>query len=191
MRKITFILVITFLGAVIVSSSQVRQAQERKVEIQERSEPMRERNIELTITPVGYDEHAGDYVPQASFTLGEQVNIALTMTNRMGERTAVGWGDSLFQNRLKLEKDGQEVAYLSELPNKISKMEKHDYAGSMQFIGLLPNVPERIGLIYLKDWYPSLEAGHYQLKVKHIFFGQEKPIHSNIATFDVVPQRNP
>ncbi len=183
--------VFTILGSLIVGNSQVKQAQEHKVEIQERPEPMRERNIELTITPVGYDVREGDYVPQASFPVGEQINIALTMTNGMEHGTAVGWGNSMFQNRLKLEKDGEEVAYLPGLANKISKMEKYGYVGDMQSTRLPPNVPVRVGLVYLKEWYPPLEAGHYRLKVKHIFFGEERPIHSNEATFDVVPRSNP
>jgi hypothetical protein len=191
MRKITIILVVTFLGSLIVSSSQVNQTQEERFENQERPEPVRERNIELTITTVGPDERESNYVDQNTFIAGEQVRIAITMTNRMAERTVIGWGDVLFQTRVKLQRDGQEVAYLPDISDALTKLDRHEYQGNSRFIELLPNVPKQVSVLLLKNWYPPLEVGHYQLKVKHIFFGQGTPIHSNLATFDVVPPTNP
>jgi hypothetical protein len=187
----TFIFLITLLGAVVVTSSQVKQTQEERFENQERPEPSRDRNIELTITTVGYDEPAVRYVPQNTFVVGDQVEFAVTMTNRMPERTFLGWGDVLFQTRVNLRKDGQEVAYLPDISDALTRMDRHEYQGNSRFIELLPNVPKQVSVLLLKNWYPPLEAGHYQLRVKHIFFGQGTPIHSNVATFDIVPQSNP
>lgn len=191
MRKITCILVLTLLGAAIASSSQLNQTQDERFENQERPEPSRDRNIELTVTPVGSDDFTSKYVPQNTFVVGEQVAFALTMTNRMAERTFLGWGDVLFQTRVSLRKDGQELAYLPDISDALTKMDRHEYQGNSRFIELLPNVPKQISVLLLKNWYPPLEAGHYQLKIKHIFFGQGIPIHSNVATFDVVAASNP
>ncbi len=140
MRKVSFMLVLTFLVALVISSNQVRQAQERKAENQERTEQsVPERNIELTIAPVEYDERAGDYVTKTSYTVGEQIKIALTMTNNMQGRTIIVWSSVLFENHLKLQKDGQEVAYLPEISDKLSDIERHGYMGSVKSIELQPN----------------------------------------------------
>ena len=187
MRKVFFILVLTLLVALLISSHQVRQAQERKPENQERTEQsISERDIELTIALVEYDDHASDYVTKTSYKVGENVDIALIMTNKMERRTVIGWSDPLLQNRLKLRKDGQEVAYLPEVSKQLAKIEKYGPAGSsVKSIELQPNEPKRIGFISLKDWYPPLEAGHYELKIKRQFYSNK--IHSNTATFEVVP----
>ncbi len=188
MRKFLTMLLLTFVGILVINSYQTRQAQERKAEVQERSEQsLPQSDIELTTTPVSYDDRAGDYVATTSYKVGEDVRIALTMINRMGQRTVVGWADSLFQNRLKLQKNGHEIEYLPGLPDKISKKEKYGHDGSVRSIELQPNESKRIGLIYLKSWYPPLEAGQYQLKIKHKLFGEVKPVHSNEVTFEVVP----
>jgi len=51
MRKVSFMLVLTLLVALVISSNQVRQAQELKADNQERTEQSKpELNIELTIT---------------------------------------------------------------------------------------------------------------------------------------------
>jgi hypothetical protein len=186
MRKVLFILVLTLLVA-LVSSNQVRQAQERKADNQERTEQsMRERDIELTIASVEYDDHAIDYVNKTSYKVGENVDIALIMTNKMDQRTVIGWSNPLLQNRLKLRRDGQEVAYLPEISKQLTKIEKYGPAGdSVKSIELQPNESKRIGFISLKDWYPPLEAGHYELKIKRQFYGNK--IHSNTVTFEVVP----
>ncbi len=191
MRKITIILAVTFLGSLIVGNSQVKQTQEESFDLREQLEPVRERNIELTIALVGYDERASHYVGQNTFNVGEQVQFAMTMTNRMAERTVIGWGNVLFQTRVNLQRDGQDVAYLPDISDELNRVDRHGYQGNSKFIELFPNEPKRVSVLLLKNWYPSLEAGQYRLKVKYIFFGQGKPIHSNEATFDVVPQSNP
>ncbi len=189
MSKASLVIVLTFLGTLVISSNNAGQTetQEQKAGTQERAEQsITERDIELTIASVEYDDPAADHVPETRYTVGEEVIIALTMTNRMGQRTVISWSDPLFQNRLKLQKDGQEVAYLPELPDKLSKMDRYGYAsGSVRPIELLPNVPNRVGLLFLKEWYPPLEAGRYELRIKRRFFGNE--IHSNKVTFEVVP----
>ncbi len=187
MRKVSFMLVLTLLVALVISSNQVRQAQERKLEDQERTEQsMPERNIELTIAPVEYDDHVSDYVTKTSYKVGENVDIALIMTNKMNRRTVIGWSNPLLQNRLKLRKDGQEVAYLPEVSKQIAKIEKYGPAGdSVKSIELQPNESKQVGFIYLKSWYPPLEAGHYELKIKRQFYDNE--IHSNTITFEIVP----
>lgn len=149
------------------------------------------RNIELTITPMKYSEELFKQVETDRYKAGELVYIAATMVNRMPKATDVRIDikNPFFQNRFNLLKDGKPV-----LQHKGNSKSIEDIGSDAAFVGTTfsyhleaNNAPFLIGYFPLNEWYGFLEPGHYELRVRHSFWGKEQPVESNIAAFDVVP----
>lgn len=149
------------------------------------------RNIELRITPMKYSEELFKQVETDHYKAGELVNIAATMVNRMPEATDVRIDikNPFFQNGFHLLKDGKPV-----LQHKGNSKSIEDTGSDAAFVGTTfsyhlesHNEPFLIGYFPLNEWYGFLEPGHYELRMRHSFWGREQPVESNIAAFDVVP----
>ena len=149
---------------------------------------LKKRDIRLTITPIHYSEQVFDYAPTDRYKAGEPVRVQVEMTSLLPETTEVIIGNHLYQNRLRLVKDGRPVPYRSELPKKLKQIDQGPaYFGSMRSYELKPNQAIRVGLVSLNDWYGPLEPGHYELTLQHRFLGKEQPAESNTVTFEVLP----
>lgn len=151
-----------------------------------------ERSVVTTITPVGYNRKAGDYLEKQQFKVGETVQIALYMTNITLETIVTTTVSTLFYNRPQLLKDGQSVEYRKEI---IPMLKEYDLAGWIGpsvvtrciTIVLVPHKPTGVDSIDLSYWYGSLEPGHYQLTFGRRFRNGVPQVQTNTVTFDVVP----
>jgi hypothetical protein len=141
------------------------------------------RPIQMTITAKG-----SDYEPKSRYKVGDKVMVEVTMTNTGAEPLEVSIGNSYFQDRPRMQKDGKPVLYRQELPAKLKEKEKHPgQLGSTMVYRLDPNVPTVVHRFLLDDWYDQLEPGQYELTLRHRFWGKEQPAESNTVTFEVAP----
>jgi len=141
------------------------------------------RPIQMTIMTKG-----SDYEPRSRYKVGDKVIVEVMMTNTGAEPLEVGIGNSYFQDRPRMQKDGKPVLYRQELPGKLKEKEKRPgQFGSTMFYKLEPSVPTVVHQFLLDDWYDQLEPGQYELTLRHRFWGKEVPAESNTVTFEVTP----
>jgi hypothetical protein len=141
------------------------------------------RPIQMTIVTKG-----SDYEPRSRYKVGDKVLVEVTMTNTGAEPLEVGIGNSYFQDRPRMLKDGKPVLYRKELPAVLKEKEKRPgQFGSTRFYRLDPNVSTVVHRFLLDDWYDRLEPGQYELTLRHRFWGKEVPTESNTVPFEVIP----
>jgi len=141
------------------------------------------RPIQMSIATKG-----SNYEPKSLYKVGDKVLIEVTMTNTGAESLEVGIGNSYFQDRPRMKRDGKPVMYRKELPTVLKEKEKHPgQFGSAMYYELRPNVPTVVHRFLLEDWYDQLEPGQYELTLRHRFWGKEVPAESNTVTFEVIP----
>ncbi|HEX8499736.1 MAG TPA: hypothetical protein VF659_04025 [Pyrinomonadaceae bacterium] len=141
------------------------------------------RPIQMTITTKG-----SNYEPKSLYKAGDRVLVEVTMTNTGAEPLEVGIGNSYFQDRPRLRKDGKPLMYRGELPAVLKEKEKQPgQFGSTRFYRLEPNVPTLVHRFLLEDWYDRLEPGRYELTLRHRFWGKEVAAESDTVTFEVTP----
>jgi hypothetical protein len=141
------------------------------------------RPIQMTITTKG-----SNYEPKSRYKVGDKILIEVTMTNTGTEPLDVGIGNSYFQDRPRMQKDGKPLLYRKGLPDILREKEKHPgRLGSTIFYNLEPNVPTVVHRFLLEDWYEQLEPGQYELTLRHRFWGKEVPAESDTVIFQVIP----
>lgn len=145
--------------------------------------PKPKRPIGLTIITKG-----SNYEPKSRYKVGDKVLIEVTMTNTATEPLEVSIGNSSFQDRPRMRKDGKPVLYRRGLPDVLREKDKRPgQFGSTIFYKLEPNVPTVVHRFLLEDWYAQLEPGQYELTLRHRFWGKEVPAESDTVTFEVTP----
>ncbi|HEX8149791.1 MAG TPA: hypothetical protein VF591_21605 [Pyrinomonadaceae bacterium] len=152
-----------------------------------------EKYVDVKITPVVYRDvpfsgETSGYVPTQTFKVGGEVAVAVSMTNRSDQALNAFNLSRFLHNRLRLVKDGVPVRYLSDVPVKMKAVEAN--AGivvSTREVTLEPNVETSYDQFDLRDWYGTLQPGHYELTLRHRFRQGGKQVESNTVTFDVVP----
>jgi len=141
------------------------------------------RPIVMTIATKG-----SNYEPKSRYKVGDMVLIEVTMTNKGTEPLEISIGNSYFQDRPRLRKDGKLVAYRKELSAVLREKDKYPGPfGSTTIYKLEPNIPMVVHRFLLESWYEQLEPGQYELILRHRFWGKEVPVDSNTVTFEVVP----
>ncbi|MBA3804563.1 MAG: hypothetical protein H0X14_02460 [Acidobacteria bacterium] len=162
---------------------QANNAQPQGGQDVEKDKVKPKRSIQMTIMTKG-----SNYEPKSRYKVGDKVLIEVTMTNTGAEPLEVGIGNSYFQNRPRMRKDGKPVQYRKELPDVLKEKEKRPgQFGSAIYYKLEPNVPTVVHRFLLEDWYGQLDPGQYEFALRHRFWGKEVPAESDTVTFEVVP----
>jgi hypothetical protein len=153
-----------------------------------------EKYVEVKITPVAYrgvafsNEPEG-YFPTTAFKAGSSILISITMTNRSDETLTTFHLTEFLHERLRLIKDGVPMHYLHDVPVKMKAADDNAGTGvvSLSEVALAPNVETVYHLLNLRDWYGTLQPGHYELTIKHRFRAGGKQVESNTVNFEVTP----
>lgn len=153
--------------------------------------PASENPFAVTITTGG-----GLYGPVKSrFKVGEEIPVVISLTNNGEEPAKYCRSTTVFQNRPRLERDGQLIPYRTNLPARADKEEAIQMcegSAARQFYMLQPKRKKVVDWITIGQrgitWYESLPPGHYELVLMHrVECCQGPMLESNKVAFDVVP----
>jgi hypothetical protein len=147
--------------------------------------------IQVTITTGG-----GLYGPVKSrFKVGEDIPVVISMTNTGDKPAKFCLSTSLFQNRPRLQRDGQLIPYLTNLNQQADKadaIQMCERSEARQSYELQPKQKKvvdwfKISLMGIA-WYNALSPGHYELVLmRRVECCQGPLVESNKVAFDVVP----
>jgi hypothetical protein len=155
-----------------------------------------ERAIKVSITTGG-----GLFGPPKNlYRVGQRVPVSITMTNTTDQLAQVCVSGSLYQDRPKLIKDGQPVAYL-QLQSQLLKSSEEDKTcikvDLPQPVILQPKESRVVDWFILAEgrtimgdlaWYESLQTGKYELSIERRLRCCDGPtVESNKISFEVVP----
>jgi len=183
-------LIALLTGSILCSStpcgSSARQEKNAAV-----AAPVSESSIVVTITTGG-----GLHGPVKSrFKVGEEIPVTISMTNT-GDKTAKYCiTTTIFQNRPRLERDGQPVPYLTSLPSRADgedAIELCERRTVKQLYDLKPRQKRIVDWLTIGPrgitWYNPLPPGHYELVLtRRIECCQGPMLESNRVSFDIVP----
>ena len=147
--------------------------------------------IEVTIALGG-----GLYGPVKSrFEVGEEIPVVVTLTNTGSEPVQYCLSTTIFQNRPRLERDGQPVPYLTNLPARTEQedaVELCEKRAVKQVYMLKPKQKRVVDWFTFGSrgitWYNPLPPGHYELVLmRRIECCLGPTVESNRVGFDIVP----
>lgn len=119
---------------------------------------------------------------------GDDISFQLLVTNISIQPVTVPMRNTLLMNRPELYRDGQLVPYRAGLSEKLER--GANFPGARKDLAYLESNKRRmLESIWLKYWYDQLQPGHYQLTVKHRFFGTDQWMETEPITFDVQPRK--
>lgn len=179
--KIVSLIVTMLIGSTLIASqeSQITQAQRVVLDTPEvislKLEPLMRPVSERVNKPLS-----------GPFTTESKIKFALAGTNTTIIPLVVKRWDPFEQNRPRLLRDNQEVAYRDGLMDrlKIKDTQISDIV-SMLLITLEPNQEKILENLDLSDWYEPLEPGHYVLSTQHRFVQGGKWVDATSVTFEV------
>ena len=129
------------------------------------------------------------------FKVGEEIPVVVSMTNTGDEPAKYCISTTVIQNRPQLERDGQPLPYLTDLPQRVdtqTAVEKCENSALRRFYELQPKQQKIVDWITFGQrgvlWYESLPPGHYELVLmRRVECCQGPLLKSNKVAFDVVP----
>ncbi|MEK6283201.1 MAG: hypothetical protein AABN95_22830 [Acidobacteriota bacterium] len=124
------------------------------------------------------------------FKPGTTIKFHLMGTNTSLITLVVRGWDTYAQNKPRLLRDNQELAYRKDMAELIKA--RHTKASaweptSVRGIKLNPNEPKFLQTLSLADWYEPLGPGHYVLFTQHRFVPFGKWVESAAISFEVCP----
>jgi hypothetical protein len=199
----TIVIFIAIIGALSATAGAFRrpnpglsqeQVSQTSLNSPERAIP--ERAIKVTIETVG--SFLGP--PTDHYKVGDQIPVAITLTNTTSDSQYACISADLYQNLPKLTKDGQMVPYMSwQSYERVNAQRSHtcEDTNLPETIMLRPNEPKMADWFVLADnrtstgaeaWYDPLTPGRYELTIQRRFGCCDGPmIESNKISFEVVP----
>ncbi len=147
--------------------------------------------IEVTITTGG-----GLHGPVRSrFKVGEEIPVVVSLTNTGDKPVKYCLSTTVFQNRPRLERDGQPVPYLTALPTRTEKedaVELCERRAVKQLYELKPRQKRVVDWLTIGPrgitWYNPLPPGHYEIVLmRRIECCLGPMVESNKVAFDIVP----
>jgi len=152
--------------------------------------------IKVNIATVGRDFGP----PTTRYKVGEQIPIAITMTNTSNVDFTACISSDLYQNLPKLTRDGQPVPYMNwQSYERVNAQKNHvcEKENLPQPIMLKANESKLVDWFVLSDnpyngegeaWYDPLPPGKYELTIQRRLACCDGPmIVSNQTNFEVVP----
>jgi hypothetical protein len=198
MGKVT-ILLIAIASALSLSVGSWRRpdAATPPPQIREKTLTNQANAIHLTIATVG--PMLGP--PTSRYRVGEQVPIAIDMTNTSSQPSYVCVSSDLYQDLPKLKKDGQLLPYTRWQSDQLRNTQKDQTCQHQDLpepMLLRTNEPTVVDFLLLADdsrlstgalnWYDPLTPGIYELSIQRRIGCCDGPmIQSNEITFEVVP----
>lgn len=170
---------------------QARGTGARQKEAGATSAPASDGPIKVTIATGG-----GLFGPlKNKFKVGEEIQIVVSMTNTGDEPTKYCLSTTVIQNRPQLDRDGQPIPYLTNLPEQVDNqtaVERCESSAFRRFYELQPKQQKIVDWITLGQrgvlWYEPLPPGHYELVLmRRVECCQGPMVKSNKVAFEVVP----
>jgi hypothetical protein len=155
------------------------------------SAPASDGPVKVTIATGG-----GPYGPaKNTFKAGEEIPVVISMVNAGDEPARYCLSTTLIQNRPQLERDGQPIPYLTNLPQRVENetaTQRCENSALRQFYELQPRQQRVVDWITLGQrgilWYEPLPPGHYELVLmRRVECCRGPMLKSNKVVFDVVP----
>jgi hypothetical protein len=138
--------------------------------------------------------------PTNRYSVGDQILIAITMTNTSPSPQEVCTSSDIYQNLPKLTKEGKLVPYMQwKSYEQLNAQRNHtcQEENLPESVLLEPNEPKLADWFVLVDnstptgaeaWYDSLPPGKYELSIQRRLSCCDGPmLESNQITFEVVP----
>lgn len=138
--------------------------------------------------------------PTNRYKAGEQIPIAITMTNTSNDQVFACVSSDIYQNVPKLTRDGQPVPYMKwQSAERLSAQQNHicEKENLPEAILLKPNESKLVDWFVLSDdpssgegepWYDPLPPGKYVLTIQRRLACCDGPmLVSNTTSFEVVP----
>jgi hypothetical protein len=138
--------------------------------------------------------------PTTRYKAGDQIPIAITMTNTSNDEVFACISSDLYQNVPKLTRDGQPVPYMSwQSYERVNAQRNHicEKENLPEAIHLNPNESKLVDWFVLSDspesgegeaWYDPLPPGKYELTIQRRLACCDGPmVVSNTTDFEIVP----
>lgn len=179
--KIVTVIVTTLILAGIITSQENPSTQAQRV-VLETPEV-----ITLKLAPVTRRSRVGVYQEVSGpFDTESKIQFALVGTNTSQLPLMVRRWDHYAQNRPRLLRDNQEIAYRKGVSELLKgKDRENEDIINISVITLDPSIETTLENLDVKDWYDPLKPGHYQLSTQHRFVQGGKWVDSASVTFEV------
>lgn len=138
--------------------------------------------------------------PMDHYRVGQQIPVAITMTNTSTEPLNACVSSDLYQNLPKLTKNGEIVPYMKWQSYARRNAQQNQTCKNLNLpktVFLKPNEPNKVDWFVLVDsgtstgaeaWYDSLPSGKYELSIQRRFSCCDGPmVESNKISFEVTP----
>lgn len=155
-----------------------------------------ERAIKVSIATVG----SAFGPPTTRYKAGEQIPIAITMTNTSNDQVLACISSDIYQNVPKLTRDGRLVPFMNwQSYERLSAQQNHicEKENLPEAILLKPHEAKLVDWFVLSDnpesgegepWYDPLPPGKYELTIQRRLACCDGPmLASNTTSFEVVP----
>jgi len=149
--------------------------------------------IKLEFAPLN-QRGRGDVLEKMSgpFESGSTIIFNLMATNTSSIELWVRWWDRYAQNRPRLFRDNQELAYREDIADLIKMRDSKDWEPfSVRRMKFNPNEPRVLQPFILADWYGPLGPGRYELFTQHRFMQGGKWVNSTAIVFEVEEIKKP
>lgn len=137
--------------------------------------------------------------PAATFKVGEQIPVTITMTNTSKDTVYTCISSDVYQDQPKLTRDGKVVAYANSLSYETVNAKRNHVCEEENLpepVLLKPNEPRVADWFLLVNdqtsedadaWYDVLPAGKYELTIQRRLACCDGPmVESNKISFEVV-----
>jgi len=139
--------------------------------------------------------------PTNRYRVGEQVPVAISLTNTSSEQAYVSVSSDLYQDLPRLAKNGQVVPYTKWQTYLLGNMRKDqtcEHEEMPEKVLLSSNKPTVVDFLVVVDdtqeptgalsWYDPLTPGVYELSIQRRFGLCDGPMfESNKVSFEVIP----
>jgi hypothetical protein len=182
---------IVLLLVTIIWGLQARDSSAGQKEAGATSAPASDGPIKVTIVTRG-----GLFGPvKNKFKVGEEIQVVISMANTGDGPAKYCLSTTVIQNRPQLERDGQPIPYLTNLPELVENdtaTERCENSAFRQFYELQPKHQRVVDWITFGQrgvlWYETPPPGHYELVLlRRLECCQGPMVKSNKVVFDVVP----
>jgi hypothetical protein len=179
--KIASLIITMLIGSAFIASQESQGTQAERVVLDTPEV------ISLKLSPLMQPVSEGVNKPLSGpFTTETKIKFSLVATNTTLIPLVVKKWDPFEQNRPRLLRDNQEVAYRAGLMDRL-KSKDNDTGDviSLALITLEPNREKIVEYLDLNNWYEPLEPGHYVLSTQHRFIQGGKWVDAASVTFEV------